>query len=289
MSRTEDMSRVKVFTADHPCGYPGGICVCTGTQFGPTVGQEYPALNKDILLSIEEFEKRLNANTVIGSSIMAVRPMVANNILCGIDELKRHLNQSLTSLASQKEIGKTQTHNLNWINGEYMKLEASLAAALDEVARLNKALDAVAGHIGQMTRLVERSEKSEAEISSLRDTQRMILESSSHWQKLYVEAMNELQSLRDKESAAWIDCSQRMPEDDHKKFWCYIVPRESYWFDVPGHEHQTEQGTWEPRQDACTTFRTSEGDVRFNCGCEEKVTHWMPRPVAPTKLEQEKP
>jgi hypothetical protein len=131
--------------------------------------------------------------------------------------------------------------------------------------------------------------KLEAEIACLRDMQRMILESSSYWQKLYVEAMIQLQSLRDKESAVWIDCSQRMPEDDHKKFWCYIVPRESYWFDVPGHEHQTEQGTWEPRQDACTTFRTSEGDVIFNCGCEEKVTHWMPLPVAPTKLEQEKP
>ena len=28
---------------DHPCGYPGGICVCTGTQFGPTSGQEEPS------------------------------------------------------------------------------------------------------------------------------------------------------------------------------------------------------------------------------------------------------
>jgi hypothetical protein len=46
------------------------------------------------------------------------------------------LTQALTYLDAQKEIGKTQTHNLNWLNGEYMKLEASLAAAQKELQSL---------------------------------------------------------------------------------------------------------------------------------------------------------
>jgi hypothetical protein len=83
-------------------------------------------------------------------------------------------------------------------------------------------------------------------------------------------AQKELQSLREKESAAWIDTKHELPPEGNFVFvWTHKPIRGG------GHVVIRKRNGfgWQPRMGAFTT---------------EAVTHWMPLPVAPTKLEQEK-
>jgi len=85
------------------------------------------------------------------------------------------------------------------------------------------------------------------------------------------------------EGDGWIEIKEgcEMPAAD-VELWCWVVPRESFYFDVPGYEHQTTPGIWEPHAKVIRTFRTREGDVRFNCGCGETVTYYRLLPAPPT-------
>jgi len=57
-------------------------------------------LDDSIVKSLDEFTKHLNANAVIGSEIMAVRPMVANNLLCAIQEIQEQFIERMAAIVA---------------------------------------------------------------------------------------------------------------------------------------------------------------------------------------------
>jgi hypothetical protein len=95
-------------------------------------------------------------------------------------------------------------------------------------------------------------------------------------------------SLAPVETDGWIDTNERMPDEPDVKFWCWIVPAESYWFDVPGYEHQTVKGTWEPHFGVLSTYRRRDGTIHFNGGGGEHVAYYQPLPAAPLSPEEKR-
>ncbi|MBU6232177.1 DUF551 domain-containing protein [Patescibacteria group bacterium] len=79
----------------------------------------------------------------------------------------------------------------------------------------------------------------------------------------------------------WISVKDQMPEIPDIKLWCNIIPRESYYFRVPGYEGVTTMANFAPYQTIVKTYLTKNGEIRFNCGCLEEVTHWAELPDHP--------
>jgi hypothetical protein len=65
----------------------------------------------------------------------------------------------------------------------------------------------------------------------------------------------------------WISAKEQMPAEEDREFWGYI------------------KGTWGGADrfymDKVKTWRNKSGEIRFNCGCLEEVTHWQPLPQPP--------
>lgn len=71
--------------------------------------------------------------------------------------------------------------------------------------------------------------------------------------------------------AQWIDVTEMMPSEEGKEFRCWVGPNAGY-LDTNGGLIVASTGFYER---PVNTYRAKSGDLRFNCGSLEQVTHWQ--------------
>jgi hypothetical protein len=122
-------------------------------------------------------------------------------------------------------------------------------------------------------------------------------------------AQKELQSLREQESAAWIDVKRELPPANVNHCWLAWITSQNKnggYIDLVSYGDYVCQNDDIRPGDPAYTEDSDDGNMRGTGWYREeethggefdyifvnlngKVTHWMPLPSAPTKLEQEKP
>lgn len=69
------------------------------------------------------------------------------------------------------------------------------------------------------------------------------------------------------------------------KYWCRITPKEPFFSDIPGYNESLISASFTPYFGVVQTYKTSKGEIRFNCGGAERVTHYHSLPSPPTDKE----
>jgi hypothetical protein len=144
-----------------------------------------------------------------------------------------------------------------WLTEKLVESSNSLTQALSSLAAAQKELQSLREQNAALAEICNLNLKG--------------VNAISHQIGKYNELKAELQSLRDKESASWIDIKQKLPPEG--------VPLIIVWSGVVQHlTYARYEGRWYPYH---------EDPDEFLDDVDSLVTHWMPLPSAPAKLEQE--
>ena len=75
----------------------------------------------------------------------------------------------------------------------------------------------------------------------------------------------------------WISVEKDMPKEVDQEVWAWVVPNSGI-----EHDGSLTIGSFDPYMRTVKTYLSRNGDIRFNCGALQEVTHWQPKPLPPS-------
>ena len=77
-------------------------------------------------------------------------------------------------------------------------------------------------------------------------------------------------------AAKWISVDVSMPSEIDAEFWVWVRPNAGI-----RHDGSLIKADFSPHMRLCKTYQNRDGEVRFNCGALEEVTHYQRTPSPP--------
>jgi hypothetical protein len=98
------------------------------------------------------------------------------------------------------------------------------------------------------------------------------------WRKKIHDLENRIAKLEAQLAGKWISVDVEMPKEEDRKFWCWVGPSDG----ILASGGTLIKAAHPFYMKIIRTYRSREGNIKFNCGTLEKVTHYQPLPAPPT-------
>lgn len=87
---------------------------------------------------------------------------------------------------------------------------------------------------------------------------------------------HQVRLLRAELDAKWISVDVSMPSEIDAEFWVWVRPNAGI-----RHDGALIKADFSPYMTLCKTYQNRDGEVRFNCGALQEVTHYQRTPSPP--------